>query len=181
MARALYRMGRWIADHRLLVLAVWVATVAAVTIVVGVVGHDTSNDLRLPGTDSQQATDLLAARFPPQQNGKSPIVFATGRARSRRRDHQKAINQAATAIRKVPHVASAVNPFSQQGAAQLSKDGRTAFIAVLLDMGSADLTVEEAQAVLDAAEPRRARRGITLAAGRADRERADKPDTSSSE
>jgi hypothetical protein len=34
-------------------------------------GAGTSNDLSLPGTESQQATDLLASRFPPQQNGSA--------------------------------------------------------------------------------------------------------------
>ena len=43
--------------------------------IVSQVGAATTNDLQLPGTDSQRATDVLAAHFPPQQNGKSPIVF----------------------------------------------------------------------------------------------------------
>jgi hypothetical protein len=38
-------------------------------------GSNTSDNLELPGTDSQAATDLLAERFPPQQNGSTPIVF----------------------------------------------------------------------------------------------------------
>jgi putative drug exporter of the RND superfamily len=57
------------------VVAVWLGLVVVVRLVVGGVGAETSNDLSLPGTESQQATDLLASRFPPQQNGSSPVVF----------------------------------------------------------------------------------------------------------
>src|SRR5512133_2910987 len=45
------------------------------------VGAETSNDLSLPGTESQQATDLLTSRFPPQQNGSSPVVFHVTRGK----------------------------------------------------------------------------------------------------
>ena len=182
MASGLYRVGRWVAAHRLLVLLAWIAALAVLVIVIGRVGSDTSNDQSLPGTDSQAATDVLAARFPPQQNGKSPIVFHTpsgtledGGSR------QKAINQAATAIRKLPYVNSAVNPFSQQGAAQLSKDGRTAFIAVLLTVGSADLTAEQSQAVLDAAAAPARRARLAVAAGGPIGSELSKPDTHSSD
>ena len=46
-----------------------------VVVLVRTFGSNTSDNLELPGTDSQAATDLLAERFPPQQNGSSPIVF----------------------------------------------------------------------------------------------------------
>ena len=75
MARFLYRMGRWIAVHRLLVILVWLVAAVGVAILVSRIGAETSNDLTLPGTGSQAATDLLAAQFPPQQNGANPVVF----------------------------------------------------------------------------------------------------------
>jgi uncharacterized membrane protein YdfJ with MMPL/SSD domain len=182
LATALYKLGRFIVAHRLVVLLAWVIAVAGVILVVFVVGSDTSNDQSLPGTDSQRATDLLAEQFPPQQNGRSPIVFSTATGKlDDGGTNQKAINAAATAIRKVPHVVSAVNPFSQDGAAQLSKSGRIAFISVLMDVGSGDITAEEAQAVLDAAEPPARKAGLTVAAGGPVGSELSKPHTESSE
>ena len=75
MAGVLYRLGRLCVGRAVVVVAVWVGLVLVVQLVVWEVGAETSNDLRLPGTESQQATDLLSSRFPLQQNGSSPFVF----------------------------------------------------------------------------------------------------------
>jgi uncharacterized membrane protein YdfJ with MMPL/SSD domain len=147
------------------VIVVWIAGLVAVGAVVSQVGAATTNDLQLPGTDSQRATDVLAARFPPQQNGKSPIVFYDAAHGLIESAQTAAVAQAITDIRKVPHVVSAVSPYTQQGASQLSKDGHTAFTPVLLDVGAADLTAAEAQAVLTAAQGPAGAAGIEVSAG----------------
>jgi RND superfamily putative drug exporter len=82
MAGVLYRLGRLSANRAVVVVAVWLGVVVLVRLVVWGVGAETGNDLSLPGTESQQATDLLGSRFPPQQNGSSPIVFHVTKARS---------------------------------------------------------------------------------------------------
>ena len=38
-------------------------------------GPDLTDDLTLPGTGSQKATDLLNAKFPSQANGVNPVVM----------------------------------------------------------------------------------------------------------
>jgi uncharacterized membrane protein YdfJ with MMPL/SSD domain len=50
-------------------------------------------------------------------------------------------------------VHSATSPFAQGAGAQISKDKKTAFISVLLNVSSNDLTEQQAQRVLDAAKP----------------------------
>ncbi|WP_217921675.1 MMPL family transporter [Miltoncostaea oceani] len=182
MARVLHRIGHGIAGHPLPVLLGWVAAVVAVLVLVSAVGADTSNDQSLPGTDSEAAKDVLAERFPPQQNGRSPLVFHVGDGTLEDGGtRQKAINGAATQIRKLDDVDSAINPFSTQGQAQLSEDGRTAFIGVLLTVGSDTLTTAQAQEVLDAAQPFADRAGLELAAGGPIGAELSKPETESSE
>jgi uncharacterized membrane protein YdfJ with MMPL/SSD domain len=181
VAGFLYRVGRWIAAHRLVVLAAWLAVAVVVVAAVVRVGAETSNDLSLPGTDSQNATDVLADRFPPQQNGKNPIVFHVGSGKLSDADNTKAINLAAKAIQGMPDVVSAPSPFGDQGAAQLSKDERTAFIPVLLTISSADLDEEQARAVLDAAETPAEPLGIEVAAGGSIGSELSTPETESSE
>ena len=60
-----------------IVLLAWACVVAVVGTGWLVLGARTSNDIRLPGTETQAATDFLAREFPPQQNGQSPVVFHT--------------------------------------------------------------------------------------------------------
>ena len=78
--------------------------------------------------------------------------------------NKDAITQSYNAIKKIPYVHSAVSPFDKQGAAQLAKDEKTAFINVLLNIGSAYLTADEAQRVLDGAKPG-VKAGMQVAAG----------------
>ena len=77
MARKLYRLGLFTAHHKWIVVAFWIVAVVLLLASFREFGGNTSNNLELPGTDSQAATDLLSARFPPQQNGSNPIVFYT--------------------------------------------------------------------------------------------------------
>ena len=60
-----------------MVLLTWLISLVIVGVLYHTAGSNTSNNLDLPGTDSQAATDLLEQQFPPQQNGKNPIVFQT--------------------------------------------------------------------------------------------------------
>ena len=153
MARLLYRLGRTVAAHPVIVLVVWIVAAAGVTVLVKAVGAETDNNLSLPGTDSQDTTDLLEREFPPQQNGSNPIIFHLSRGSVEDSTNKQAITRSYDAIKKIPFVHSAVSPFSQEGAGQISQDKKTAFISVLLNVGSNDLTEEQAQRVVDAAEP----------------------------
>lgn len=166
MARLLRALGRFCARHALVVIAVWVLVAGAVIAAVSGVGAQTSNDLSLPGTGSQSAKDLLEDRFPPQQNGVNPIVFAVPKGKLTDAAYSQAVSDSVAAMAKVEHVASVTDPLSSSGqtAGLLSDDGGTAFAPVLLDIGSGELTTEIAQDVLDATDPAQ-QAGVTVAAG----------------
>src|SRR6266542_895586 len=168
------------ARRKWVVLGAWIVLLVVLVAVSRSFGSNTSNNLRLPGTDSQAATDLLAARFPPQQNGSSPLVFHTQTGKVTDANPTQAIEASFAKVKKLPHVASAVDPFSQQGAPQISKDKRTAFIPVLLDVSGDELTQEIAQSVLDAGDPAR-RAGMQVAVGGSVGSELSEPATESSE
>ena len=151
----LYRLGRLVAAHPLLVIALWIGGAVGVTVLVDKVGADTNNTVNLPGTGSQATTDLLQAGFPPQQNGSNPVIFHLTKGKVTDAAQKTAITDSYKAIKKIPFVHSANSPFSQGGNGQISKDKKTAFISVLLDISSSDLTPAQAQRVLDAAKPAR--------------------------
>ncbi len=75
MARLLRRLGAFCASHGLIVIGIWIAIAVAIFAAVATTGAQTNNDLTLPDTGSQEVKDLLAEKFPPQQNGVNPIVF----------------------------------------------------------------------------------------------------------
>ena len=168
------------AHHRWVVLGGWLVALVVVIGLVNSVGANTSNNLELPGTDSQDATDLLAKRFPPQQNGKNPIVFHSPDGKVTDAENKGAIQESFDAIKELPHVYSATSPFSQQGQAQISKDEETAFLTVLLDIGNEKVTEGLAQRFLDAAEPAR-KAGMKVAASGQIGSELSEPETHSSD
>lgn len=64
MATFLYRLGRLAFRRRRLVLLAWIAVLVAAVIGVSSVSGSTTDDFTLPGTQSQQAIDLLEKEFP---------------------------------------------------------------------------------------------------------------------
>lgn len=145
MTRFLYWLGMFAARRKWVVIGAWALAAVALVVSFRAFGSNTSDNLELPGTDSQAATDLLAERFPPQQNGSSPIVFQVESGQVTDPQNRSAIESSQQAIAKLPHVSRATDPFSQEGASQISKDKQTAFIPVLLDVGGDELTDEIAQ------------------------------------
>ena len=150
MGRALYRVGHFCAAHPLRVLLAWVVLAAGVVAAMSAVGSLTSNDLTLPGTQSQQASDLLATKFPPQQNGSSPIVFHAVKGKITDKDNKNAVEASYKALLKAPHVYSATDPFGSSSSALISTDDRTAFSPVLLNISSGQVTEELARRIFDA-------------------------------
>jgi uncharacterized membrane protein YdfJ with MMPL/SSD domain len=180
MTRFLYWLGMFAARRKWVVIGAWALAAVALVVSFRAFGSNTSDNLELPGTDSQAATDLLAERFPPQQNGSSPIVFQVESGQVTDPQNKSAIESSQQAIAKLPHVSRATDPFSQQGASQISKDKQTAFIPVLLDVGGDELTDEIAQQVVDAAAPAR-KAGMDVAAGGPIGSELSEPATESSE
>ena len=114
-------------------------------------GDNTNDNLTLPGTGSQHATDALAKSFPDQSNGTSPIVLHVSNGKLTDSKYASAVNQAAADVAKAPDVASVVNPLTSQGAAALSKDQATGYLSVTLSVNPGQLSKDDAQTIIDAA------------------------------
>ena len=180
MARALHRLGLLTARRKWIVLAVWIVGIAALATMAKTFGSNTSNNLDLPGTNSQAATNLLATRFPPQQNGGNPLIFHTQTGKVTDAKNKQAVEAAYKQVKTLPHVASVVDPFSQQGASQINKDEQAAFISILLDVGGSELTQDIAESVLQAGNPG-VKAGMEVAVGGSVETELSEPDTGSSD
>src|SRR5215467_13193757 len=164
MAKFLYRVGRFCAAHALVVLLAWIVLAVVVVGLKSKIGSLTSNDQTLPGTQSQQASDLLATYFPPQQNGSSPIVFHVSKGKITDKANKDAVESSYKALLKAPSVYSATDPFGKSSSALVSADGHTAWTPVLLKIGNGQVTEALAQRIFNATKPAQ-KQGIQVAAG----------------
>jgi uncharacterized membrane protein YdfJ with MMPL/SSD domain len=182
MSGALYRLGAFTARHRFAVLVLWILFAAAMVGWVHLAGAKTNNNLTLPGTDSQHAFDILAAKFPPQQNGANPFVFEAPHGQLTDPEFKQPMDATATALAHGPHVYSAINPISKKGqeAGLLSKDGTIAFDPVLLDVNSGFITDRLANDILSVTDPAR-NAGIKVAVGGSIGSTLSAPDTKTSQ
>src|ERR687898_2750528 len=154
MARVLYGLGAGCARHRRVVLVAWVAIAIAISLVANSVGRETSNNLSLPGTNSTAATDLLDAKLPKQANGTNPVVLEAPQGdKLTSGSNRKAVNDTVKSLERNRYVRSATSPLSAEGKDALSKDERIGYISTLLTIGPDDLDVDQANEIIDAAEP----------------------------
>jgi RND superfamily putative drug exporter len=163
------------------VLGAWVVIVLALVLWARHVGSETSDNLTLPGTDSQNATQVLNERFPVQANGTNPVVMkAPGSAKLTDKKYADAVDATAGSLRKDPGVASATSPLSKAGQAALSKDKRIGYISLVLRDSPSELTVDDAHRIIDAEQPARDA-GMQVASGGYLGQKVSKPSTESSE
>jgi RND superfamily putative drug exporter len=180
MTGKLYGVGCFCVRHRFVVCGVWLIAAVALIATSHTLGETTSEDLSLPGTDSQRAADTLAKSFPDQANGSSPIVLHAAHGKLTESRHASAVDQATADVAKAPHVASVVNPLTPQGATALSKDQATGYMSVTLSESPSELSVSEAQTIVDAANPAKAA-GLEVQTGGQLGQKVSKPSTETSE
>ena len=149
MTGMLYALAQFCVRRKFVVLAVWLVATIALVAVSHQLGDNTNDNLSLPGTDSQRASDTLAKSFPDQANGTSPIVLHAKSGKLTGAKNAEAVNAAAAGVAKEPHVASVVNPLTPQGATALSKDKTTGYLSVTLGTTPGSLSEEEVQKIID--------------------------------
>jgi RND superfamily putative drug exporter len=176
----LYGLARFCVRRRFYVLVVWLIATIALVAVSHRLGDNTNDNLSLPGTDSQRATDALAKSFPDQSNGSSPIVLHAVSGKLTDPKNEEAVDAAVAGVAKQPHVASVVNPLTPQGASALSKDQATGYMSVTLSVSPGSLSEEEVQKIIDGANPAKAA-GLEVETGGQLGQKVSKPATESSE
>jgi RND superfamily putative drug exporter len=169
MARWLSRIGGGAARHSVAVIVGFVAALLILGAAAGAVGAGFADGVRLPGTSSQSATDLVADRFPQQSGDTATLVFA-GSTRGALGDPDGApasagpgdVPAASGAGAAGPHLAAVRRALDQIGRQpdvavvtplQVSADGRIGYVTVQYTKVAADLDtahldrLREAQAV----------------------------------
>ena len=180
MTGVLHAIATFCVKRKFAVLATWLVVVIALIAASHRLGDNTNDNLSLPGTDSQRATDALEKSFPNQANGSSPIVVHARSGKLTDAKNAEAVNESAAAVAKEPHVASVVNPLSAQGASALSKDKSTGYMSVTLSVSPGSLSKEEVQTIIGGANAAKAA-GLEVETGGQLGQKVSKPATESSE
>ncbi|MFD5898467.1 MMPL family transporter [Streptomyces sp. NPDC060366] len=147
MATFLYRLGRLAFRRRRRVLLVWVAVLIAAGIGISGVSGSTTDDFTLPGTQSQQAIDLLEAEFPQASaSGATARVVIEAPDGERltsaaRKPHVEAL---VDDLRTAPQVANVADPFS---AGLVSASGGIAYAQVTYAVPQAEITTTASDAL----------------------------------
>jgi putative drug exporter of the RND superfamily len=181
MTGALYKLARFCVRYRFVVLTAWLVFAVALVAVSHRVGDRTNDNLTLPGTGSQQASDALSRSFPDQASGSNPIVLHVSSGKLTDSTYSQAVNQAAADVAKTPDVASVINPLTPEGASALSKDQQTGYLSVLLSGSAGALSVDDAQTIVNAAAHPAQAAGIQVEAGGQLGQKLSKPTTEVSE
>lgn len=140
----LHRVAGWAMRRAGLAVALWLVALVVVTAGSTLIGSAYKNDNSLPGTDSQRVIDTFRAHQPQGSTDSVQIVLYDdeGLARDKPR-----IGGMLAEVGALPHVAKVADPFTT-----LSKDGKTAYSTVDLDVAAADMPTEDVRTIIDKAQ-----------------------------
>jgi putative drug exporter of the RND superfamily len=149
-------IARWCFRHRFAAIATWVLVLVGLGTLSQAIKSDYNNSFSLPGTGSTTAQQLLAKAIPAQAGDSDTIVWQVSHGTVRDTTVTTRMSRALKQIATMPEVAAVVSPYGPHGAAQISRDGRTAYATVNFtkqanNLGKADIT-----RVIDAAKAARA-------------------------
>ncbi|MEU1514281.1 MMPL family transporter [Streptomyces sp. NPDC005811] len=145
-------LARWCVRNRLVTVVLWLLALVGTATAAVATGSAYSNDYEVPGTESGRATQLLAEGFPALGGDSDTVVWHTTSGTVRAADVEQTMTRALDRIADLPGIASVTGPYGEQGAAQISKDGHTAYATVTFADRAEDIGTSEARAVVKAAK-----------------------------
>ncbi|MEU9073904.1 MMPL family transporter [Kitasatospora sp. NPDC048538] len=152
MATFLYRLGRWAFVRRRLVSLLWVAVLAVCGVLAAKAPAAPDDGFAMPGTEAQQAFDLMNERFPGghADGASARLVFvAPSGQKITAESNQQAVERTVAELAHAPEVTGTVSPFK---AGAVSKDGTTAYATVSYSVKAGTLSTGATDALQQAAQ-----------------------------
>lgn len=163
MADLLARIGRGTYRHRWATLLAWLGILVALVSLSVVFSKPESTQFTVPGTQSQQAMDLLEQRFPAASGATGQMVFAAPKNTTLDQPAAKSAVEASLARAKQgAQVLVVSNPYSS--ATSISKNGRVGYATVVFKVPANQISNAAKRDLAGAARPARAA-GLTVAFG----------------
>ncbi|HTU38232.1 MAG TPA: MMPL family transporter [Acidimicrobiales bacterium] len=154
MGSGLFRIGTWCTRHRRVVVGGWVVAIIVLAVVGLAVKQPTSNAFNIPGTESQQALDLLNEKFPGTGGAQAQVVFSVPSPRTlTSAESRQAVESTLAELKNLPQVVGVTDPY---GTGTVSKDGRIAYATVAYPVPVANVTAAAQSALLHSGAPAKA-------------------------
>lgn len=149
MAEKLYNLGSWISGNKWKVILSWIL-ILCITISLGLsFKGEKSNELSIPGIESQEAIDLLMKEFPAGNNGSIQAIFKAPQGKTLEDETLKqAILSFVEQSKKNKSVVAAMDPYTVN---TLSQDKRIGYANVYFNVPATQVTEESKEYVLDSA------------------------------
>jgi uncharacterized membrane protein YdfJ with MMPL/SSD domain len=129
MATYLYRLGGWTFQHRRKVLGAWVVVVALVVASAAAFSGKTNDKFTVPGTESQQAQELLEQKYPAASGAYARMVFMAPKGEKLTDQKNKdAVMASLTQTKQAQDVSQVIDPYTAKA---ISKDGRIGYADVI--------------------------------------------------
>jgi RND superfamily putative drug exporter len=148
-------LARWCFNHRFIVLLLWVGGVVGIGVVNAAVGTGYNDNFTLPGTESTKALSLLQSSFPAQAGESDTIVWRVDQGAVTDPAVRDRMTAMLDRVAGAPQVSSVTSPYVQQGAAQISADGRTAYATVHLSSFGQQLPTADIKNIISIAQSAR--------------------------
>ncbi|MFD0343650.1 MMPL family transporter, partial [Streptomyces sp. NPDC127117] len=131
MASFFSRLGRFSFRRRWLVALLWVVLLVGTGALAGRAPAAPPNDFSMPGTEAQQAYDLLEERFPElnADGATARVVFRAEDGKVTDPEAKEAVQEAVRELGNNPQVAQITDPYTTRS---VSKDGSTATASVCM-------------------------------------------------
>ena len=151
MATYLHRLGGWAFTHRKRVLGIWALVLVAVFACASAFSGETNDGFEVPGTESQQAQELLEGKYPAASGDQARMVFTAPEGTTLADPaNQDAIQASLAQAAKGEEVEQVIDPYE---AGTISKDGTIGFADVIYPKPAADLSDESKDELEASAEP----------------------------
>jgi putative drug exporter of the RND superfamily len=174
MSSALNRIAVFSARHRALVIGVWLVLLVGLGFASHAAGTKYSSSAEVAGSDSQAANDIMARSFDENLSDASPLVFHTDTGTITDADHKPTVEASLKAVSGEENVESV-------GQLVVSEDGKTAYASVLPSTALGDLSVEQAEEILDSAQAPAEGTDVQVEAGGQLGTKLSKPESKTSE
>ncbi|MFJ1585572.1 MMPL family transporter [Streptomyces sp. NPDC088197] len=132
-------------------MSFWLAALLCVGAVGNALGSGYSNAFSLKGTESTKVLDLMDQVVPERSGEADTVVWHVDSGTVRDASVRARLDPALADIARQKDVGQVVSPYDPAGAAQISKDGRTAYATVTYTKLGGDLSDDQAQKLIDTA------------------------------
>jgi RND superfamily putative drug exporter len=146
----LSKLAKFCVRRRRLVVLFWIVALVGSGAAAAKFPAVYSNEINIPGSEAQKATNVLVKRFPSQSGDTDQIVIHALKGKVTDPAVIAQVQPMLTKVAGLPHVAGVISPWSAAGRArgQVSKQGKIAFATVSFDERAQKLPVSASKRVV---------------------------------